>query len=171
MLLGCPAHTRHTWRSIVVAEKAPLQNAWREYIQEGRLLGNESRKQVETFVRRLVKEGELRTDQVQQAIDEIQRRSKKSVDELQKRIRQQLKDELNRIGVATKGDIDKLERRIDKLARQVSAAGGKAPARKPAAKKSTTGASGAKPAAKRAASGSSARSSRTGTSRAGSKST
>lgn len=154
-----------------MADKAPLQNAWREYIQEGRLLGNESRKQVETFVRRLVKEGELRTDQVQQAIDEIQRRSKKSVDELQKRIRQQLKEELNRIGVATRSDIEKLERRVDKLARQVSASGSKAPARKPAAKKATTGASAAKPAAKRAASGSSARSPRTGTSRGGSKAT
>lgn len=129
---------------------SPLQNAWRSYTQEGRLLSGDTRKQIEAFVARLVKEGELRADQVQKAIDEIQKRSQRNMEALQRRIREQLQEELQRIGVATKKDLDRLERKVNKVEKQVSDAQQAAKAAKaaPAAAKK---AAASKPAASRAA--------------------
>ena len=113
-----------------------VQNAWRTYIQEGRNFRTESRKQIEKFVQRLVKEGQLRSDQVQASVDDIQKRSEKAVDDFRKRVRGVMQDELKRVGVATKSDLDKLERKIGRVEKQVT--GIKKPAAKRATKSSTS---------------------------------
>ncbi len=135
-----------------MAEKS-LLNAWKEYVSEGRGLHTESRKQVEAFVKRLVREGELRSDQVQGAVDEIQKRSEKTFDAIAKRVRQTIGDELERIGVATRKDVDRLERDIAKLKKQMDGfdAGSKASRRKPNVKASAKKPATKKPATKKPA--------------------
>lgn len=100
--------------------QASIQDAWRTYIQEGRNLREESRKQIESFVKRLVKEGQVRSDQVQGTVDDIQKRSEKALTDFRKRVRGVIQDELTRVGVATKSDIDRIERKIGRVEKQVA---------------------------------------------------
>lgn len=98
----------------------PVQDAWTRYVQEGRNLREESRRQIETFVKRLVKEGELRAEQLQTTVDEIEKQSQKNITDLQKRIRGQLKEELGRIGIATRTDLDRLDKKVARLEKQIA---------------------------------------------------
>lgn len=130
------------------------QSAWERYIQEGRDRTQATQKQVQAFVNSMVRDGQLRAGEAQKAIDDIQSRLAKQLSETQKRVRDTMRDELKRLGVATKSDLDRLERKVARLEKQVSTQ--KAAAKKPAVKKTATKTTAKKtpakkPAAKKAA--------------------
>lgn len=119
------------------------QSAWERYIQEGRDRSQATQKQIQAFVNSMVRDGQLRAGETQKAIDEIQARLAKQLAETQKRVRDTMREELKRLGVATKADLDRLERKVARLEKQLNsqktAAANKAPAKvaaKSAAKKS-----------------------------------
>lgn len=130
------------------------QSAWERYIQEGRDRTQATQKQVQAFVNSMVRDGQLRAGEAQKAIDDIQGRLAKQLADTQKRVRDTMRDELKRIGVATKSDLDRLERKVARLEKQLSAqkATGKQTAAKKTASKTTAKKTAAKkPAAKKAA--------------------
>lgn len=125
------------------------QSAWERYIQEGRDRTQATQKQVQSFVNSMVRDGQLRAGEAQKAIDDIQSRLAKQLSETQKRVRATMRDELKRIGVATKADVDRLERKVARLEKQIASQ--KAAAKKPAVKKSAAKSPAKKSTAKKPA--------------------
>jgi len=121
------------------------QSAWQRYVQEGRDRTNATQAQIESFVNQMVKEGQVRAAEAGKAVDDIQARLSRQAAQTQKRIRGVITDELKRLGLATKSDVDRLERKVARLEKQLAGAGG---AKKTAAAKK---ASPAKSTAKKAA--------------------
>lgn len=127
------------------------QSAWERYIQEGRDRSQATQKQIQAFVNSMVRDGQIRASEAQKSIDDIQGRLAKQLADTQKRVRETLRDEFKRLGVATKSDLDRLERKVARLEKQIatqktagqSAGAKKAPA-KAAAKKSPAKKSAAK---------------------------
>ncbi len=118
-------------------------------------MGKDSQKQIGELVARLVKEGETRADQMQTAVGDWGGKSRKGVAEFQERIRIAIRDELKRLGVATKSDVDKLDRKIARVEKQLAdvakseSSAPTRPARSPRpARKSSTSSSRSTPAPK-----------------------
>lgn len=124
------------------------QSAWERYIREGRDRTQATQKQIQTFVNNMVRDGQLRATEAQKAIDDIQARLTKQFTDTQKRVRETIREEFKRLGVATKADLDRVERKVARLEKQLSTqkasaakkapakAAAKSPAKKSAAKKS-----------------------------------
>jgi polyhydroxyalkanoate synthesis regulator phasin len=105
----------------------------------------------EDLIRDLVRAGEVQAEQAQSVIDELVDRSRRNSERLIDAVRAEIRQQMANLGLATKTDVERLERRVA----DVSAAQGsrrattrKAPARKAtkAAKKSGGRAAGAKKA-------------------------
>src|SRR4051794_250520 len=77
-----------------------------------------TQKRAEAGVKKLVKEGQLRQEEAQDRVQDLMGRSRRSAQELTKQIRSEVKDQVNNLGVATKADIRRLERQIDKLTKE-----------------------------------------------------
>ena len=105
------------------------------------------RSQARAFVNDLVKQGHLARDQVSAAADEVMELSRRRTDELRKLVQKEVQRQLGSLGLATKTDLAKLERRLTKATREAK----KAPAKKTGAKstkKSATKKTAAKAARK-----------------------
>jgi polyhydroxyalkanoate synthesis regulator phasin len=111
----------------------------------------------EDLIRDLVRAGEVQAEQAQSVIDELVDRSRRNSERLIDAVRAEIRQQMANLGLATKTDVERLERRVA----DVSAAQGsrrattrKAPARKAtkAAKKSGGRAAGAKKAGAKKAS-------------------
>jgi polyhydroxyalkanoate synthesis regulator phasin len=111
----------------------------------------------EDLIRDLVRAGEVQAEQAQSVIDELVDRSRRNSERLIDAVRAEIRQQMANLGLATKTDVERLERRVA----DVSAAQGsrrattrKAPARKAtkAAKKSGGRAAGAKKASAKKAS-------------------
>src|SRR4051795_8499957 len=114
---------------------------WQEYLDAGRAWTQMTRKQAETVVKDLVKRGELQQERAKKAVDELLDRSRKNAEELSKIVRKEIQSQISALGIATKDDLARLERKLSKASSTTKKS---APAKKAAAKKSaTTSASGA----------------------------
>jgi polyhydroxyalkanoate synthesis regulator phasin len=114
---------------------------WQEYLDAGRAWTQMTRKQAETAVKDLVKRGELQQERATKAVDELLDRSRKNAEELNKIVRKEIQSQISALGIATKDDLARLERKLSKAGSTTKKS---APAKKAAAKKSaTTSASGA----------------------------
>src|SRR4051812_45179269 len=102
----------------------------RRYLDAGMAFTQLTRARAEGIVKDLVKAGEVQREQTQERVEELLDRSRKNTDQLLDVVRKEIRQQLSALGVATKDDIARLERKI-------SAAGGakKAPAKKAAAAK------------------------------------
>ena len=130
----------------------------------------------EDLIRDLVRAGEVQAEQAQSVIDELVDRSRRNSERLIDAVRTEIRQQMASLGLATKGDVERLERRVT----DVSAAPGarkatskKASARKTtkAAKKSGGRAAGAKKAGGRAAGAKKAGAKKTGAKKTGAKKT
>jgi len=118
-------------------------DAIRKYLEAGMAFTQTTRAKAEEVVSNLVRSGELQTEQTQQQVQELMDRSRENTDRVVKAVRGEVMSQLSTLGLATKADLAKLERKVDAMR--------KAPA-KTAAKKSTAKKSTAKKApAKKAA--------------------
>ncbi|HET9728642.1 MAG TPA: hypothetical protein VFR41_04430 [Acidimicrobiia bacterium] len=107
------------------------------------------RSQARAIASDLVNQGHLAREQVASAVDEIVELSRRRTDDLRKLVRHEVSRQLGGLGLATKADLARLERRLTKgVAKSKSSPAkkslGKKPAKKPAKK------AGAKKAATRA---------------------
>jgi polyhydroxyalkanoate synthesis regulator phasin len=89
----------------------------------------------EDLIRDLVRAGEVQAEQAQTVIDELVDRSRRNSERLIDAVRAEIRQQMASLGLATKGDVERLERKIA----DVSAARGgrKATTRKAAARKTT----------------------------------
>jgi len=89
----------------------------------------------EDLIRDLVRAGEVQAEQAQSVIDELVDRSRRNSERLIDAVRTEIRQQMASLGLATKGDVERLERTIA----DVSAAQGgrKATTRKATARKAT----------------------------------
>ena len=92
-----------------------------------------TRARAESIVKDLIRAGEVQREQRQQRIEELLDRSRKNTEELVSAVRKELSQQLSSLGVATKADLTKLEKKVDALAKSAKpAAAKKAPVAKKA---------------------------------------
>lgn len=115
----------------------------KRYLDAGVAFTKMSRSRAEAIINDLVKTGEIQREHAQQRVDELVERSRRNTESLVDLVRRELRQQLGAMGLATKADVAKLEKRIDSLAGRGNAGGAaKAPA-KQAAGGTTKKASGA----------------------------
>ena len=108
-----------------------MAQSWRQLLDAGVQAGELTRAQAQRIVRQLVKEGQLAEERARSAVDELVARSRKRTDELRKLVRKEIQTQLSALGLATKQDIARLERKIAKAS--------PAPAKRPRAKTASSG--------------------------------
>lgn len=74
-----------------------------------------SKEQVEKIVNEMVKKGELSKEESKDMIHQLIQRGEEEKDELKRIIREQLKQMLDKLNLASKDDIHRLEQRIQNL--------------------------------------------------------
>jgi polyhydroxyalkanoate synthesis regulator phasin len=125
----------------------PLSPDWKRYLEAGMQFTEMRRSQARAFVNDLVQQGHLAREQMSAAADEVMDISRRRTDELRKVVQKEVQRQLGSLGLATKADLAKLERRLTKATREAK----KSPAKKSGAKatkKSTAKKTGAKAARK-----------------------
>lgn len=108
----------------------------RRYLDAGMAFTQLTRARAEAIVKDLVKAGELQREQTQDVLDDLLERSRKNTDQLRELVRKEIREQLAAIGLATKDDIARIERKL-------SGSGGAAKKAAPA-KKATKAAKAAK---------------------------
>jgi polyhydroxyalkanoate synthesis regulator phasin len=106
----------------------------KRYLDAGMQFTQLTQRKAEGIVRDLVKAGEIQAEQTQTMVNELVDRSRKNTERFVEQVRAEIRQQLKTLGVATKDDIARLERRIDEVRRSAAK---KAPAKKAAAKKTT----------------------------------
>ncbi len=91
-----------------------------------------TRHRAEQIVRDLVQRGDVRREQASAAVREIMDASKQSRQELVRFVRDEIRAQVANLGVASKRDVERLERRIARLESQ-----GRTATKRSTAKKST----------------------------------
>lgn len=80
-----------------------------------------TRNRAEAIVRDLIKSGELPGGQATQVVRDLMERSKQNRDEILNLVRTELRNQIEAVGLASKRDIERLERRVARLEDRPSA--------------------------------------------------
>jgi DNA-binding protein HU-beta len=133
----------------------------KRYLDAGANFTELTQRRAEAIVKDLVKTGEVQAEQAQQAVQDLVDRSRRSTEKFLELVRHEVRAQVASLGLASKKELARLEKRIDSLnprsaARKApakkAAAAKKAPAKKTAAKKTAAKKTAAKKApAKKAA--------------------
>lgn len=105
----------------------------KRYLDAGMAFTSMTQARAEAIVKDLVKAGEVQADQARDAVTDLVERSRKSSEKLVDTIRTEIASQVGNLGLATKADIERLERKIAKLSG--SGTGAKKKATSPSAKK------------------------------------
>ncbi len=113
---------------------------WKRALETGMQFTEMRRSQARAVANDLVQRGHLAREQVETAVDEIIEMSRRRRDDMRKLVQHEVQRQLGALGLATKADLARMERRLTKASReakQASAkkAGAAKPAKKTAAKK------------------------------------
>jgi polyhydroxyalkanoate synthesis regulator phasin len=106
----------------------------RRYLDAGMAFTQLTRARAEAIVKDLVKAGELQREQTQDALEDLLERSRKNTDQLRDLVRKEIREQLASIGLATKEDIARLERKLSGGSAKKAAPAKKASPAKKAAK-------------------------------------
>jgi polyhydroxyalkanoate synthesis regulator phasin len=109
------------------------------------------RSQAKRIAQELVSQGQIARDQVASTVDELVEMSRRRTDELSRIVRHEVQRQLGALGLATKEDLERVERRI--AAVTASPAGARKAAKKAPAKKAPAKKAAAKAPAKKASGG------------------
>jgi polyhydroxyalkanoate synthesis regulator phasin len=88
----------------------------------------------EAIVKDLVKAGEVQAEQAQKFVDDLVARSRKNSERLREAVRKEVQNQVSNLGLATKEDIARIEKKIAASAKPAK----KATKKKKAAKKKAT---------------------------------
>lgn len=80
-----------------------------------------TRNRAEAIVRDLIKSGDLSGGQATQAVKDLMERSKQNRDEILNLIRSEIRNQTESLGLASRRDIERLERRVARLEDRPSA--------------------------------------------------
>src|SRR5436190_19442828 len=125
--------------------RMPQNDLLKRYLDAGMAFTQMTRSRAEGIVKDLVKAGEVQQKQAQKQVDDLLERSRKNTEQLLDLIRSEITSQLSGLGLATKDDVARLEKKIS--------AGTRAPAKKAPAKKSPARKASAKKAAAPSTSG------------------
>jgi colicin import membrane protein len=106
---------------------------WRRLLEAGSDFTEMTQKRAEQLVQSLVDAGEVQVDQAQKAAQELVEKSRENRSKFLKAVDREVQAQVNRMGLATKADVDRLERKLARIAGSTPAK--KAPAKKKAAAK------------------------------------
>ena len=112
-------------------------NVLKRYLDAGAEFTSMTQAKAEALVKDLVHNGELQTEQVQDAVTELLERSRQSTERLVELIRKEVSAQADALGLASRADLRRLEKMVTSLlpGSAKKAAAKKAPAKKAAAKK------------------------------------
>ena len=114
----------------------PQAPDWQRVLEAGMQFTEMRRSQARAVANDLVAQGHLAREQVAAAVDDILDMSRRRTDDLRGIVRKEVQRQLSALGVATKGDLERLERRLARVTKEAKKADGvKAAKKKPAAKK------------------------------------
>ncbi|MFP5317470.1 MAG: phasin family protein [Acidimicrobiia bacterium] len=85
---------------------------FRRSFEAGTAFLDMTREKAEALVKDLVKAGEVKKGKASKLIDEVVERSRRSTEELVQIIRREITEQVSALGLATKDDLDALERRL-----------------------------------------------------------
>jgi polyhydroxyalkanoate synthesis regulator phasin len=108
----------------------------KRYLDAGIAFTKMSRKRAEGIVNDLVKTGEVQREQAQERVEDLVDRSRRNTEALVELVRKELSTQLSSMGLATKADIARIEKRLSTLTGKPTtgpAASTPAPAKKAAA--------------------------------------
>lgn len=123
----------------------------KRYLDAGMAFTQMTQSRAEAIVKELVKAGEVQAQKTEELVNQIVERSRQNTDRLLEVVRKEVRDQIAGLGLATKDDIARLEKKLSNAPKKTSAK--KSGAKKSGVKKSGVKKSGAKkrPAAKKAA--------------------
>ena len=107
---------------------------WQQFIEAGMQFTELRRSQAKRIARELMAQGQIARDQLASTVDELVDLSRRRTEELSRIVRQEVQRQLGALGLATKEDLERVERRVAAITGTASGAK-KAPAKKAAAKK------------------------------------
>ena len=105
----------------------------KRYLDAGMAFTQLTRARADAIVKELVRAGEVRRERTQETVDDLVERSRRNTEALLGLVRKEVTSQLSQLGLATKEDLARLERRLGGTTK--GAAKKKAPAKKAAAKK------------------------------------
>ncbi len=127
----------------------------KRYLDAGANFTELTQRRAEAIVKDLVKTGEVQAEQAQQAVQDLLDRSRRSTEKFLELVRHEVRAQVASLGLVSKKELARLEKRIDSLRPKPAAKKApakKAPAKKTAAKKAPAKKTAAKKApAKKAA--------------------
>ena len=128
----------------------PQSADWTRALETGMQFTELRRSQARSIVADLVAQGHLARDQMGAAVDEVIEISRRRSDDLRKVVQGEVQRQLGALGLATKADLDALERRMTRANRETQKKTGptKKPAKKPAKRSATSAKAAPKPAPK-----------------------
>lgn len=109
----------------------------KRYLDAGMQFTQMTQRRAESIVRDLVKAGEIQAEQTQAVVTDLVDRSRRNTEKFVEQVRAEIRQQLKTLGVATKDDIARLERRIDEVRRSSAGTATRSAAKKSTAKKST----------------------------------
>ena len=128
----------------------PQSADWTRALETGMQFTELRRSQARSIVADLVAQGHLARDQMGAAVDEVIEISRRRSDDLRKVVQGEVQRQLGALGLATKADLDALERRMTRANRETQKKTGptKKPAKKPTKRSATSAKAAPKPAPK-----------------------
>jgi len=110
----------------------PANPDWQRVLETGMQFTELRRSQARAIVSDLVAQGRLGRDQMSAAVDEVIEISRRRSDDLRKVVQNEVQRQLGALGLATRSDLNALERRLTRANREAKKAG---PAKKTASAK------------------------------------
>ena len=110
---------------------------WKRYLEVGMQFTEMRRSQARRIAADLAEQGQLAADQVTGAVDELVAMSRRRTDELRDVVRSEVERQLGSLGLATKADLTRLERKLS-ASKASKPASAKRPATKPAKQSSAS---------------------------------
>lgn len=120
------------------------RDLFQRYLDAGMHFTQMTQQRAEAIVKDLVKAGEVQTEQAQAAVAALVDRSRRNSEKLLDQVRTEVRTQVGNLGLATKTELERIERRLRSLAGSVAKQG---PVKKAASKKAAAKKSPAKKAA------------------------
>jgi polyhydroxyalkanoate synthesis regulator phasin len=115
-----------------------LADALRRYVDALVGMTEVSRERAEKIVSDLAKRGETRAKDIQQAARELADRSSRNQRELVRLVQKEIKRQVESLGLATRDDVGRLQRRVKELEKDAPASSNAEPAKRAAASRKRT---------------------------------
>lgn len=94
---------------------------WKRFLETGMQFTEMRRSQARQIASDLVEQGQLARDQVSATVDELVAMSKRRTDELRVMVRHEVQRQLGALGLATKDDLARLERKVNAATKKPTA--------------------------------------------------